>query len=772
MNEEITAQDETGLLTISDSEKVPTERVKDVNAAQAIYRNLWEADLSAANERTYVDELINGARPFDQEELENEGLGNLSNINWGEAKATIEQTILGYHDLIASPSTLVRPEFPDYVNPATSANWSAIVGLLFTKLFRQKWSLSEIETKCLLREYVTHGLAFALNHKCNDFRFNTAGLKSIRIPRNTVPHEDCLNFFTVEEDLACVDLYSYVKDLDEDDKRWNKKEVINTITNRPKNSRIEGDSEQLESDLKQHALFYGAGFDDKVTVVHLYVKEFSEKVSHYIFAKPAIPNADTNEEEEKLSGYIFRHVEEFDCMADIITVFPFGVGDGTLHSIRGQGYDIFPFASESNILRNEVLTASKDSMKLLTEVQGTLTDQTKLAVQTIGNMVVLPPNLKFVQRTLPNVSQQVQPVIQDLSNLMKTNTSQYTGRAPSQPGSRKSKDQWLGEQMDANALSTSAFNGFYTCWERLIRKVFMLCIRKDVDPCDPDYDLVLWFQKAVAKAGVDINAVHDIKDVEVVRATGYGSPAVRKATFQEGLTFLPYLDEEGKYRMVQDALVDLFGPAKATEYLPVMGTQRTPVDFTLAQLENGHMEAGKVIEPRSDDQHVIHAQVHLAKINEIIAATEDPANVEMAVRLLAIFIPHTKFHVDQVAQRDPLGASLREVLQQVVAQTIRIRNEYEGMIKNAQKQQEAQAQAEQEQLQTYIADLEKRAAQAPEAAEQRKLMMEQARYEVKLQAIKEELRMKLHAEAEKGRMLLQNKQAEMLLQQIQQIPNE
>lgn len=727
-------------------------RLKDASAALNLYRQLVKEDDEASKDRAEVEAVINGGVPYTPAELQEFGRESAYNLNFGDLKAAIQKTCLSYYDLFTAAPGLVN------ITVEGGQNYAHIIAEVFSELVKKRWTKSSFVLKKLVQQFVKHGVAFAYNPDEDDFRFDAAGLKDFKTTRGVEPHEDCFDVVFLSVKYSPSKLYSLIKDLDDCDCRWDVEAVRDILVNsvRAVNNSDFINWEQTESSLKQNDLYWGSGEKEKIELIYAWWKEYDGSITQAIL-------------HDSCDKFIYRLEGVYESFSDFLTVFTFDIGDGTLHSIRGQGYDQYPFAMALNSLRNTMLDGASDAMTNAVQLtQQNQSDQDSLVVRRLGNNVVLPAGVEHINRQLGDFSRTALPVTQSLEYLMEKNTTQYSGIAPND-GRSKTKAQWMGEVMDAAALSTSAYDLFYESYERLIQRTFKRVISPVLES-DKDSSYKLWFRQELLRRGVPTEALEKITKVQVVRASGLGSPAARQYAFDTALGFIGYMDDAGRYNLVRDKLADMFG-AQISSYMPPMGSaDRHPVDFSIAQLENAAMLSGQIIQPKADDNHYIHAGIHFSKVDELLTTyDQNPDSLAAVVQTLAVYLPHLQFHVERMSDdftRSAESAQYRKLLNNVGAEAQRMRNELEAAMINEQKQIEAEAKRQQDALEAHISGLEQQIVQQDDLKEQRKLMYEQAKYQARVDAIREEARIKLEVEREKQRMLLAGKETELMLAKI------
>src|SRR6478752_8103534 len=94
------------LPTQEDGKLLTRSRIKDAKAAHEIYTRMRKADEASAITRSQVQAMIDGEPPQDQATLDANGLGQMCNVNWGQAEQLLSAATAPYVDLVESVDTL------------------------------------------------------------------------------------------------------------------------------------------------------------------------------------------------------------------------------------------------------------------------------------------------------------------------------------------------------------------------------------------------------------------------------------------------------------------------------------------------------------------------------------------------------------------------------------------------------------------------------------------------------------------------------------------
>ena len=642
-------------------------RLADAKSAHAIYSTLRRADERSATNRARVQALFDGVSPYDRNLLVSTGQSQRTNLNFGEASRYLSIAVAGYVDLINAVETLVNVsttegELQDRMYADT------VLGEELTRVIRD-WPEFHSSYLRLVTESIIHGVGVSLFNDDFDFRFRVTGWANFYIPRQTPASEHSVEVACFRDELMLHELYSKIEDERIATERgWNPaavRKVImkNASTDRPMNSFTEW--EQLQAEIKNNDIYTGIR-SNTVPLVHTYVREFDGTVSHYIHC------------ETDPTEFLFKSVSRFPNPEQAFILFSNGVGtNGTYHSVRGLGQQIFAHCHVSNRLRSQATDAAMlastvilqpQSQRALDELQWTF----------YGGYTVLSPNIELVERAVPNLSNSVVPIINDVSSQMERNLEFYSNTQSAAGSPYRSSVQVQAELEAATRLTTSNLNLFYSSWRRLLREMVRRIINgPKSDPAVAD------FFKRCAERGVDETVIMsiDINKTAAVRAIGAGNASARSAALMDLSAVAPELSERGRKNLIFDRVASRVGYEAARRYADPVDAEPVSTDAKLAKLENALMRMGTPTDINDNDLHGEHFTIHAAEIQEILAGLEaGQIDGQSILPVLQAFHEHTAMHV-QVLSGDPMAQSLAAAARELIANS-------EAVLMNLMRQQQ------------------------------------------------------------------------------------
>lgn len=671
--------DNLDLGSLDDKGKPVETRLKDVKSALAIFATLRGADEKSAVNRARIDAMFDGAAPYNASNLAISGQGLKTNLNFGDAQRLLDISLSAYVDLYSSLERLVEVKGTQgqasEVQPAEE-----IVAEELTHLMRG-WPEFHSAYLRLCTTFIKHGVAVAYFDSPDDWRFRVGGFTDILIPRQTPSSEEAIDVAIGRRNYLLHELHGYIKNPAAAKKvGWNVEEVKRVIKKNVRtNQRTEYDNyETIQAEMKNNDLHMGVQ-NPSVSVLHFWVKEMDGSVSHYICA------------EDTPKDFLYKKVSRYAKAEQAYVMFTYGVGsNGTYHSIRGLGQRIFSHVQTSNRLRCQQIDGAMlaSAVMIQPENQRSLDE---LQFTYYGAYAVMSPNVKIVEKAIPNLGTAVQPALQDLTQQLQLNTDTVSTYGPQQGSPYRNQMQVVADMDVSTRLSGASLNLFYASWNRLLREV----VRRVVSTKKPDTAIKDFYDRCEAR-GIpkDFIKTLDVDRTKAVRSIGNGSHANRMVALRELQGISGQFDDVGRRNLTRDIVSTRVGHDLADRYVPAEVEKRPTVDLKIAYFENQQLMAGQPVPVVGNELHGTHLEVHVPALNQLIEQLNvGEADPMQALPILQAFYEHISQTV-QLAAGDP-------ALESLVGQTKQVLQFAEEAINNtmkaAQKLQRDQAQMAEEQ---------------------------------------------------------------------------
>lgn len=671
--------------------KVET-RLRDVKSALSIFSTLLRADEKSAVNRARIDAMFDGAAPYDQAQLAASGQTLKTNLNFGEAQRLLDISLSAYVDLYSSLERLV--EVRGTVGERSEiAPKEDVVAEELTHLFRS-WPEFHSSYLRLCTTFLKHGVGITYFDSPEDWRFRVGSFADILIPRQTPASENAVDVAVGRRDYHLHELHNFIRN----EKAaaavgWNVEEVKRVML---KNVRTTGrtyntgttltDFEALQAEIKNNDIYTGIQ-NPTVPLLHFWVRELDGSVSHFICA------------ENDAKDFLYKKVSRYESPEQAYVFFTNGVGsNGTYHSIRGLGQRIFAHIQTSNRLRCQHIDGAMlaSSVMIQPENQRALDE---LSFTYYGAYAVMSPNVRIVEKAIPNLGTAVVPALQDLTQQLQLNTDTVSPYGSTQGSPYRNQMQVVADMDVATRLSGASLNLFYSSWTRLLREM----VRRVVTTKRRDAAIKDFFTRC-EKRGVEEEFIRklDLSRTKAVRSIGNGSMANRLVALRELQGISGQFDDVGRRNLTRDIVATRVGHDLADRYAPAADNDRPTVDLKIAYLENQQLQAGQQVPVVASELHGQHLQMHVPLLQQVIeginAGQVDPMQALPMLQSLYQHISETA----QYASGDPalqgLVSSTKQVLQYAEEAINNTMKAVEKMQREQQQQAEAGGQPQQPQM--------------------------------------------------------------------------
>jgi len=635
--------------------KAVETRLKNVKCAISIFQTLAKADEKSSVNRARIDAMFDGSAPYNQTNLVASGQPLKTNLNFGEAQRLLDISLSSYVDLYSSLERLVEVQGTlgeqSEITPSEE-----IVADELTHLMRS-WPEFHSAYLRLCTTFIKHGVGIAYFDTPDDWKFRVGGFSDILIPRQTPSSESCIDIAVGRREYLLHELYAFVKNPEAAAKvGWDVDEVKRIISKNVSTKGRDGSSggvdnyEVLQQEMKNNDIYQGIQ-NPTVSVLHFWVKEMDGSVSHYMAA------------ENQPKDFMYKKVSRYESAEQAYVMFSYGVGsNGTYHSIRGLGQRIFAHIQTSNRLRCQQIDGAMlaSAVMIQPEDQRSLDE---LQFTYYGAYAVMSPNVRIVEKAIPNLGTAVQPALQDLTQQLQLNTDTISTYGPNQSSPYRNQMQVATDVDVTSRLSGASLNLFYASWNRLLREV----VRRVVTTKKRGKEIKDFYTRC-AKRGVAPEFIKtlDVSRTKAVRSIGSGSRADRMLALRELQGVSGQFDDVGRRNLTRDIVSTRVGHDLADRYAPANEEKRPTVDVKIAFFENQQLQEGGSIPVISNEMHGTHLEVHVPVLSQIIEAINtgdaDPMQV---LPMLQSFYQHIS-DTAQLAAGDPALEPLVKDTKQVL----------------------------------------------------------------------------------------------------------
>jgi hypothetical protein len=704
-------------------------RLESAEDAQRLVTLVLQEDQNRSYQRAVVKGCYDGNAPYNEAKRRRDGLGWSCNLNWLGLEGIIDSARVPYYALFsgvptyANFKTSYQPENPD------NTLWNQRVEHHFTCLLN-RWTEFKWHMQASQFEMLFEGWGPLIHEDDSDWRFRAIPARSLLVPQGS---PSCLDkrvpFVVVRCGYRIHELYGKIKDeKSARDLGWNIESTQYAIRNA---TRGNGGSptwkdqpwEVWQQKFKNKELTTSYTDADVITCAHVFVQEFSGKVSHFIVTEQPM-----NSEDKSKNGFLFRHPNRFDNYHQAVNVCFQNTGDGTWHSVRGIGLKSFKHEEVRNRLNcRAVDNAFLRSGLILKGLDQKSSDKMQLMVHNA--VTYIPPGTDVVDGRANGDIEGVLSVSRYLENQLNNKIGHFS-RSPSRDDGRG--EQPTATQVEFQAANDSRLSGaqidnYYNDLDVIYAEVF----RRVLISSDPEAKR---FREDCEADGVPTAALKNMEYVRANRLSGYGSPQMRKMAMQESMGLVSMMNEEGKNNWLNEAIATVGGADKVTLWNPPM--KQPDIDASMATLENGAIVDGVQPLVISGMNNVQHLQIHLdfaeqrlAPVKEAVESGQgDPAQLEEAYNFVSILGDHAQQHMDALE-----SDSSRKQLTKYFEARLKNLAAFHGKLRSAVRTAQAQAQQQ---------AMEQQNANALGIMDQAKYQSAQLDMEIKAQKAKNDMNLK------------------------------
>jgi hypothetical protein len=353
--------------SVTENLDVTNRAVSDVSQAIEVCEGLigdWEKGVKKAGR---ITAKINGERPYSQKALKDNGKGHKTNISTGFLQTECGKILPRFYMPLKSSKYLTAASLPlDWPDgEAKSAYFRQVI----TETIR-RWPKFNFYVRGLAREVGVFGFGFNVWFDELEWRPTLVRMDRGFVPAGSEVMETELPFFVVKYDYKPHELLALLRaSVEAGREEWKKDNVLAAINTAvpPKSSSASSEARSYEELVRQSiaTLSYRRGAR-LIPTYHLFAKEATGSVSHYVLLAEAPANHDGEAKDE--IRLLYERLDEFPAMADAVSVTVFDYGDGTIHGSLGAGHILYDLSVQVEKVRCDAIDNMRMTNKLKLQV--------------------------------------------------------------------------------------------------------------------------------------------------------------------------------------------------------------------------------------------------------------------------------------------------------------------------------------------------------------------------------------------------------------------
>lgn len=301
-----------------------------------------------------------GSPPYNPAMLAKQGKAWKRNISTRFLQKELNRAAPRFHQPILNASTMTAAELPG--GWPRGADKTRFFRDTMTRAFRG-WRKNDMFWRGLAMEVCDYGFGFAAWTDPMEWRPHICRMDRGFVPRGTEVMDDKLARFTLKWDYRPDELLAIVRAaIAAGSENWKKDAVANAVdaATLPAMPQDQTQLRKWEELIREQSWDYNYSRSQRmIETRHLFVLEFSGKVSHYILW----PDGSGD------NKLLFEHLDAYEGTDDVVIPVVFGYGDGTIHGSWGVAQLLYDLAAQVEKVRCDSIDNLLNSNKARLQVK-------------------------------------------------------------------------------------------------------------------------------------------------------------------------------------------------------------------------------------------------------------------------------------------------------------------------------------------------------------------------------------------------------------------
>lgn len=670
---------ELGLITITDDGKFPSKRIPKAEDAVELIKKFKLADRERLKKIALAKRIRDHQKPYNQAMLDEEGRGWEANFSTGNAESDCNNAKTPYYILFAKNPRYLNATIEDYGDPVQREEWGNIISDEVSKLLKEE-GVFDFEVQRSQGETVEFGIGPIIWENEWDFHIHSIPNTALRVPNEASTDVNKWEMCGVDRDFLVGEL----KDKIDNEKQakeqgWNPEQVKKSIAGaHTKIFAQDGYGSDWWNEwadrIRRNDLWYSYS-SQVVECAHVLVKELDGSgISHGIVD---MRNPD---------DYLYYKKGRYEDFSQFIVLFPFDVGDGTVHSVKGlivKNSDLYQIQDRLNC---NIVNAGMLSGTIIVQAQDEMADKDLDMVKFGGSMVRIPPRVNMQQNSLGNVINGPLGVDRYLEQRRLSNMGQYK-RSDNQDGVAKTAEE-IRYMASTNAtLADGQITCYYYQLDMMVKEIVRRIFNPKLTKYHPGGKAAFKCRDRIINAGVPEACFKYIGNVYFYRNFGNGSTVIQEQQLSKLVNILGLLPESARDKGIKMLVATILNQELANFLLPSKKEQTASDEAALATMELSTIRDGIMPLVTETQDHIAHIGVHSRDMMQLLEGQD----IMQAFQILQIELPHTKEHFAMIAN-DTTRKSAITGIARLLAD---IENQFRKLAKNVEDMMQAQYEEQQ-----------------------------------------------------------------------------
>jgi len=699
----------------------------DARVLDQICYDLVLGDWPRAQNRTRIAQIANGAPPYSEEEVINNGI--VVNVNDLSMTRLLHDARSQYYNGFLKPGNFFTCK-TDHGPAHRRSDWGAIVTKEINKPLKRSIRYFEA-MRSKFGMLSLHGISPAIweNEYC--WETKPLGVEDVLIPSSTLLDFSNLPFFATRRQFTIIELQKATLKAKRD-KGWNMEMVDRAIRWLDSQAvQLMGQNwpevwspEKVEERIKQDGAFYSSDQAPTLDCFDVYAYIDSDTNPGWIrriildsWSTPQLTGVDMSGRPSykmgrKANGKGARKDgTEFDLytidkpdflftsgdrkvakswenivsfqFADLSAVAPF-----RYHSVRSLGFLLYSVCHLQNRLRCKFNEAVFENLMMIMRVKSMDDVQRALNI-FLNNRGFIDDTVAFVpkdQRWQPDMAM-AELGLNENRGLIQENASSYTQSTNfSKDKTEKTKFQVMAELNSSTQLVSSGLNQAYMYQNVEDRELVRRFMNKE--GCRRDMAIQIFRANCLRQGVPEELLVPEVWEVEHERVVGAGNKTMELTINQQLMEWIDRFDPDPQRKIMHDAVLGLTDDASRADALVPEEPVKVTSSVHDAQLATARLMEGLPMAIKTGLNHVQYAETLMADMAMLLLKAKKQGPDVRDIMGLSAMGQHVAEHIKIVAKDKEEKAIVKKLSDQLG----KIMNEVKGLFDNLQKQMQKKAQ--------------------------------------------------------------------------------
>lgn len=623
-------------------------RVDSVESARTIYNRLETDNMLRFQVISRVRGQLEGNRPWDQAQMEANGVGWQCNNNWGDSAAMRDRILLPYWKTINDVP--FRAVFTIDSMAPQSEKWQLAYSEAFDEFLHDWASDYDLQFKIFVSNLINYGPGIVQWGDAETPRYKAVNVTRVLWPKNCRMSPDEWEVVALTRDMPATELYEKVRDR----KTSERSEYAGWNTNAVKAALVQSkdggpspdyrDYTRLQDQLINNDIAVTTPFSP-IPVIWLYVKEFSGKICAYCFTR-----------NDGVDDFLFKDDDAAESYRNLLGSVWYDTGvDGMVHSIQGFAVKNYYYAATINRIKCRLVDSATVSLGLNFQYQDGNTPDEQPPVASFGPINIWPSGLNQLPiYPNPNAGQHMMEVLQQNQA---ENAAQYRQNQQQIENSDTATQAKILAQQQGVITEASA-SVFLSQYGENILTEQVRRLRKRGNKNEDAKKFV----RRLKERGVPEEVIYE-KEIRVRTGAnaGMANPALRSQNFQEGLQLARYPGMNTRW-FLENIIANKYGANAVDKAILPEGAESEPIQRRQAIMENVAFGQGIPLPVAPEDAHYEHIQEHLKPLAGIVGSFKQNGQIapEQASALV-IALEHTGQHMSYLSRDETMKDAFQEI---------------------------------------------------------------------------------------------------------------